>query len=59
MRQMMRAVTKRVNVARAMMIVMRVAGNKEGKGSRAMALATREACNATAARAVAMRVAGK
>ncbi len=42
---MMRAATKRVRVANAMVAAMRVVGNKEGKGGRAIVLVTRVACN--------------
>jgi hypothetical protein len=38
----------RARVARAMAVVMRVAGNKEGEGSKAMAMATRVAGKQTA-----------
>jgi hypothetical protein len=38
----------RARVARAMAMVMRVAGNEEGKGSKAMAMATRVASERTA-----------
>jgi hypothetical protein len=47
MQRMMRAATntKRAMVARAMVMAMRVAGNKESKVSKVMAMGTRVECN--------------